>query len=102
MQQRTLRADVGSIRAIWAIQDKLALDAEEEKAIELKRELVGGQERMIWNPSTSIAAQKCEFDDAEITRIRVAIQGWENYGVSQDRKWLAPLIEAVFRMEPQA
>jgi len=57
MQQRTLRADVGSIRAIWAIQDKLALDAEEEKAIELKRELVGGQERMIWNPSTSIAAQ---------------------------------------------
>ena len=27
------RADVGSIRAIWAIQDKLALDADEEKVV---------------------------------------------------------------------
>jgi len=32
------RADVGSIRAIWAIQDRLALSADEEKAIELKRD----------------------------------------------------------------
>ena len=28
------RADVGSIRAIWAVQDKLALDADEEENIE--------------------------------------------------------------------
>ena len=34
------RADVGSIRAIWAIQDRIALDADEEKAVELKREMV--------------------------------------------------------------
>ena len=38
------RADVGNTRAIWAIQDKLALDTDEEKTIELKRELVNGQE----------------------------------------------------------
>ena len=31
------RADVGSIRAIWAIQDKVALADEEEAAIGLKR-----------------------------------------------------------------
>jgi len=36
------RADVGSIRAIWAVQDKIALDADEEKALELKREVTGG------------------------------------------------------------
>ena len=30
------RTDVGSIRAIWAVQDKLALNADEEKAIEMK------------------------------------------------------------------
>jgi hypothetical protein len=46
------RADVGSIRAIWAIQDKLALDADDEKAIELKRETVNGTERTVWNPFT--------------------------------------------------
>ena len=51
------RADVGSIRAIWAIQDKFALDADEETAIEVKRELVNGQERTVWNPSLSIPAR---------------------------------------------
>jgi hypothetical protein len=45
------RADVGSIRAIWALQDKVALDADKEKALELRRELVAGQERVLWNPA---------------------------------------------------
>lgn len=39
------RSDVGSIRAIWAIQDRIALDADDEKAVEVKREMVAGQER---------------------------------------------------------
>jgi len=29
------RADVGSIRAIWAVQDRIALGADEEKALDL-------------------------------------------------------------------
>jgi hypothetical protein len=36
------RADVGSIRATWSIQDRIALDADEENTVELRRELVGG------------------------------------------------------------
>ena len=32
------RADVGSIRAIWAIQDRIALDAGEEKAVEAEED----------------------------------------------------------------
>ena len=36
------RADVGSIRAIWAVQDRLTLDADEEKGVELKREMLAG------------------------------------------------------------
>lgn len=37
------RADVGSIRAIWRVQDKIALCVDEEKALELKREVAGGR-----------------------------------------------------------
>ena len=44
------RADMGSIRAIRSIQDRIALDADEEEALELKRELVAGHERTVWNP----------------------------------------------------
>ncbi|MEN6534451.1 MAG: hypothetical protein ABFD89_12355 [Bryobacteraceae bacterium] len=63
------RADVGSIRAIWAIQDRIALDAAEEKAVELKREIVAGQERVIWNPAVFLPAREFEFSATETARI---------------------------------
>ena len=66
------RADVGSIRAIWAVQDKLALDAEEEKSLELKRELVNGQERTVWNSSLFVPRREFEFTDTEAVRIKAA------------------------------
>jgi hypothetical protein len=90
------RADVGAIRAIWAVQDKLTLDADEEKTIELKRELVSGQERTVWNPALSLAAKEFEFPEAEVTRIRTALQAWESYAAGTDRRWLQPLVEALF------
>lgn len=90
------RADVGSIRAIWAIQDRIALDHDEEKAIELKRETVAGQERVIWNPALSVPAREFEFTDAEIARIRASIESWHTYGAVADRRWLEPLLGDLF------
>jgi hypothetical protein len=90
------RADVGSIRAIWAIQDRLALSADEEKTIETKREIVAGQEHVLWNPALAIPAKEFEFTDPEVARIKAAIQTWDSYAVNADRRWLQPLIEAIF------
>ena len=89
------RADVGSIRAIWAIQDRIALDADEGKAVDLKREMVAGQERTVWNPSRSIPPRDFEFTDAENGRIRAALDTWTAYSASADRQWLEPLLSAV-------
>jgi hypothetical protein len=89
------RADVGSIRAIWAVQDKLALNADEEKAIELKREFAGGQERVVWNPLRSLPVKDFEFTDAETARIRAALETWPAYGVAADRRWLEPLLHTI-------
>jgi hypothetical protein len=89
------RADVGSIRAIWALQDKLALDADEENTIELKRELVNGQERTMWNPALSIPIKSFEFTEAEAARIKAAVETWDGYGAAADRRWLEPLIAAL-------
>ena len=50
------RADVGSIHTIWAVQDKIALEVDEEKALELKRETTCGQERVVWNANLSLPA----------------------------------------------
>jgi len=93
------RADVGSIRAIWALQDQLALDADEEKATELKREFVNGQERTVWNPSLSIPAREFNLTDAEVTRIKAAVETWDAYGASADRRWLEPLIHVLFTLD---
>ena len=91
----TQRADVGSIRAIWAVQDKFALDADEEKAIELKREVVVGQERAVWNPALSLPPKEFGLTDAEIARIKTALETWDAYGASADRRWLEPLLDAL-------
>src|ERR1035437_3450964 len=90
------RADVGSIRAIWAVQDKLALDADEEKALELKREMVAGHERVVWNPTLSIPAKDFEFTDPEVARLKAALATWDSYAAGGDRRWLAPPIGALF------
>ena len=95
------RADVGSIRAIWAVQDKLALDADEEKAIELKREMANGTERTVWNPSLSIPAKELDFTDAEVARVRAAVEAWSGYAVAADRRWLEPLLQAITPPEKQ-
>lgn len=64
------RADVGSIRAIWSIRDRLALDADEEKAVELKRESIGGQERVVWNPTLSLHLKDFGFTNGEFGELR--------------------------------
>ena len=68
------RTDVGSIRAIWNVQDRIALDADEEKAVELKREMVAGQERVLWNPALSIPAKEFEFTDGEAHGLRPRLE----------------------------
>ena len=95
------RVDVAGIRAIWAIQDKLALDSAEEKTLELKRELVAGQERVLWNPALSIPGKEFDFADAEVARMKVAIEMWNHYGATADRRWLEPLVDEFLSAEPR-
>ncbi len=93
------RTDVGSIRAIWSIQDRVALDADEETAVEVQREVVAGQDRVVWNPALSIQAKEFEFTDAEVARIKTALQSWDSYGAGVDRNWLEPLLRSLFSTE---
>ncbi len=84
---------------IWAVQDKLALDAGEEVAIELKRELVCGQERVVWNVGLSLQAKDLEFSELSVARLRNALQGWDSFSAGADRRWLQPLIDRLFPPE---
>jgi hypothetical protein len=77
------------------VQDKLALDAEEKKAIELKRELVNGQERTVWNSSLSIPRRDFEFSEVGVARIKASLGAWEDFAAAGDRQWLEPLLDAL-------
>lgn len=89
------RGDVSTIRAIWSIQDKLALNAEEERLIELKREVISGQERVIWNPANVLPLKQYDFSEGEVCRLRAALETWVSYGANGDRRWLEPLLAAM-------
>src|SRR5664280_2256406 len=78
------RTDVGSIRAIWTVQDKIALDADEGKGLELKREMVAGQKRLVWNPALSVPVRDFEFTDSEVARIKSVIETWDAYNAAAD------------------
>ena len=51
------RADVELFARSGRSRTSIALDADEEKAVELKREMVAGQERVIWNADVSLPAR---------------------------------------------
>ena len=46
--------------------------------------------------SLSTLAKDFEFSDPEVARIKAAIQMWDSYGASADRRWLQPLVEELF------
>ena len=89
------RNDVSTIRALWALQDKLALSLEEEKAIELKREFVAAQERVVWNAARTVPVREFELTEQELARIQGALEAWTSYVANADRRWLEPLLNAI-------
>ena len=90
------RADVGSIRAIWAVQDRIALDADEEKTLGVKHEVANGLERVIWNPALAVSVREFELVDAEVCRLKAALIAWDSYTTGADRRWLEPLLDVLF------
>lgn len=95
------RGDVATVRALWALQDKLALTPSEEAAIELKREIVAGQETVAWNPLRSTPTKEFELKQSEIARIRAIFETWTHYKAAGDRAWLEPLLTALMPQEPR-
>ena len=89
------RADVGSIRAIWAVQDKIALDVEEEKTLAVTREVTNGLERVVWNPALAVSVREFDLVDAEVCRLKAALTTWDSYATGADRWWLEPLLDVL-------
>lgn len=53
---------------------------------------------MLWNLALSIPGREFEFTDAEVARIKAALQTWDSYGVNADRRWLEPVIQMLLSL----
>ena len=62
---------------------------------------MNGQERVVWNPALSIPPKQLDFTDAEVARIKAAVEARNGYGVNADRRWLEPLLEVTTVLEPR-
>ncbi len=54
---------------------------------------------MIWDPGLSLPAREFELSDAEVARIKTAVESWDAYGANVDRRWLEPLVKTLFSAE---
>jgi hypothetical protein len=93
------RGDVATVHALWALQDKLALSPDEEKAVELKREVVASQDRVSWNPGLATPVKQIELTGPEVARVKAAVETWDSYGAAADRRWLEPMIHMFFGVD---
>jgi hypothetical protein len=87
------RANLDALRMFWKMQDKLALDEAESKAINLQKQVVGGEEIRIWQADAILPAKEFEFIDAEVAHLRHVINTWTEFQTSGARQWLEPLLE---------
>ena len=53
------------------------------------------------NPAFSIPVKEFDFADAEVARMKVAIEIWNHYGATADRRWLEPLVNELLSAEPR-
>jgi hypothetical protein len=68
-----------------------ALSPDEEQAIELNREFVGGQEHRHLTSGLPLRPKEFDFTYAELARSRAALDNEPAYGVNADRESLITL-----------
>lgn len=85
---------VRDIKPVWALQDRLALSKEEKALIELQVVVKDQQEREVWNPALTLPPKEFALSEAEIGRLRTALESFQGLSAST-RVWLEPILDAI-------
>lgn len=88
-----LECNVGETRTVWKLMDQLAINDEEKLAIGYFVQNFNGEEVQAWDQTKSLPPKTFDFTDADIMRVRRAIQQFPRHRVAQARHWLEPLLE---------
>lgn len=83
------------LHAIWHLQDSLDLDETEKQAIGFRTETVNGQNVQLWNENKTFALRSFDLSEADVSRVRQAIEDFPQFRGSRDRVWLEPLLAQI-------
>jgi hypothetical protein len=86
-----MEANVGEMRALWQLQDRLSLSLEEQQEIGLFSRVVNGMEVQGWDVTKSIPARVYDLSEGDIARLGRALQGYPRHKVMLARPWMEPL-----------
>lgn len=87
-----LECNVGETRAVWKLQDHLALTGEEKQTIGYFVQSNNGNQIHGWDLNKTLPAQHYDLADSDVTRIQLAIRQFPRHRVSLARPWLEPLL----------
>ena len=79
------------LHAVWHLQDSLDLDSAEKDLIEFQETNVNGQQMARWNPQKTLPARAFDLSDADLTRVRKAMDEFPQMRASRDRVWAEPI-----------
>lgn len=88
----TQRVNLGEMRVLWKLQDRIELSEEEKRAVGCRVEVINGSEVTMWDRSKKLEPQAYEFSEAEVERIRKIVEEWPHFMTSTDRAWVEPLL----------
>jgi hypothetical protein len=87
------KASVDEMRALWRMQDRIDLSAEEKEAINYRVVEQNGNLIPVWDPGKRLPASEYEFNTEEVARIDRIIKNWQpGFVAAADRAWLEPLL----------
>ena len=87
-----LEANVNEMRALWRLQDLLSLTSEEQETIGMFTRVINGNEVQGWDVNKSLPLKSYDLNDADIARLRRALEQFPRHKVALARPWLEPLL----------
>ena len=80
------------MHALWHLMDTIDLNGEEKQTIGLREDIVNGQKVQYWEQGKTLPARTYDLPDADLERIRKALDDFPQMRASRDRSWLEPLL----------
>jgi hypothetical protein len=85
------KGSLAEIRQLWGMQDRLELNDEEKRSINLRvLRQPNGAEATVWDVDKKIASAGFDFTESELVRLRRLIEEWPAFS-GADRPWIDSL-----------